>query len=134
MYSLINIVLSAKKLKDFSNPRGWMNTILLNNYKNKIAKLTRTKNKEESYDSKYFSGADEPALEDSNNFLNECIDDALQRFALEHPQRAEAIKLRFISDIDLRELSVLIERPYQATRKFISESYKRFRPFAEACN
>jgi RNA polymerase sigma factor (sigma-70 family) len=72
-------------------------------------------------------------LEASNSeWIQRCVNENLQLFAKEHPERAEAIMLQ-LDDEPVARIAVVIGRSEQATRKFLSESKKKLIDFLMPC-
>lgn len=64
--------------------------------------------------------------------MHDCIMDALKRLRKVSAERAEVLRLDF-EEMSTLEISKIIDRTELATRKFLSESRKAFRKYAEPC-
>lgn len=62
-----------------------------------------------------------------------CVSQALQRFARHHPERAEAIRLLHLEQWSGEQLAAYLGRTAGATREFISQCRRVFKPYVQAC-
>lgn len=70
---------------------------------------------------------------DTSTELQRCVQQALQRFAKAHPERAQAIRLMHQEDWSIAQIAQLLERTPAATKEFLSQCRKAFRKFVEPC-
>lgn len=65
--------------------------------------------------------------------LNACIDGAFSVFAKAHLERADALRKVECDDWPIRDLAEYLGRTEAATRQYLTECRKKFRPFLERC-
>lgn len=74
-----------------------------------------------------------PACDLSGGSIDDCVAQALQRFAREHPERADALRLVHLERWTGEQLAAYLGRTPGATREFLSQCRRVFRPFIEPC-
>jgi DNA-directed RNA polymerase specialized sigma24 family protein len=62
-----------------------------------------------------------------------CIQEQLVKFREAEPKRAEVIEF-ILKGFSTEEIRLILGRSYGATREFMSQCRKKFRPFIEICN
>jgi len=83
----------------------------------------------------------DPARNDDTSIANDytfysvrdCIKDAFRRFSIAHEERSDALRLASIEGWTTAELAVYLDRTPGATREYISQCRKAFKPYAEVC-
>lgn len=75
------------------------------------------------------AGADDP----SSQALQECVSYALQRFARDHPERAEALRLLHLEKWSIAQVAAFIGRTAGATKEFLSQCRRVFKPYLKPC-
>jgi DNA-directed RNA polymerase specialized sigma24 family protein len=84
---------------------------------------------------------DDSVLEDSNHSsvgtglasLEDCVQIAFEKFSESHKERAEVLRLATIEGWSMNELATFLSRTVGATREYVSQCRKYFRPFLELC-
>lgn len=66
--------------------------------------------------------------------LDECVRNAFARFSAQEPERASALRLVAIEGWSSKELAAHLERSPGATREYVSQCRKVFRPFVQPCH
>jgi len=64
--------------------------------------------------------------------VEDCMKQGMRAFKTEEPARCHALELQR-DGYSIDEISTLIERSVAATKEFISQSKKKFRPYIEPC-
>jgi len=65
--------------------------------------------------------------------LQRCVQHALQRFAKDYPQRAEALRLLHLEHWSIAQVADFIARTAGATKEFLSQCRVVFRPYLRPC-
>jgi len=65
--------------------------------------------------------------------LDECVKGALVRFSQEHAEKAETLTLAAVQGWTTAELAEFLSRTLGATREYISQCRKHFKPYLEPC-
>ncbi len=82
-------------------------------------------------------GADERMAsapdETPGDSIEECVQSAFRQFAGRHPERAEVLRLSTIEGWSIAELAAFLSRTLGATREYVSQCRKRFRPYLDLC-
>jgi RNA polymerase sigma-70 factor, ECF subfamily len=74
-----------------------------------------------------------PACETPAGAIDDCVERALQRFARQHPERADALRLLHIERWSGEQLAAWLGRTPGAAREYLSQCRRIFRPFVEPC-
>jgi len=69
----------------------------------------------------------------SDQALNDCVSSALERFKRVQEDRAVALRLFHMEGWTIDELSGFLDRSYSATKQFLHECRKAFRPYIGPC-
>ena len=72
-------------------------------------------------------------MEEKSQTRSGCIQEQLAKFREAEPKRAEVIEL-LLKEFNTEEIRLIIGRSYGATREFMSQCRKKFKPFIEICN
>lgn len=73
------------------------------------------------------------AQRDSGATLDDCVQDAFRRFGADHSGKAEVLTLATIHGWSTEELAAFLNRTLGATREYISQCRKFFKPYLEPC-
>ncbi|RMH12774.1 MAG: RNA polymerase sigma factor [Gammaproteobacteria bacterium] len=65
--------------------------------------------------------------------LEECVREAFQRFGQDHRERAETLTLAAVQGWSTAELAEFLGRSLGATRQYVSQCRKFFKPYLEPC-
>lgn len=69
----------------------------------------------------------------SSQAVQRCVHRAFQRFAWEHPERAEALRLLHLEQWSIAQVAAFIGRTAGATKEFLSQCRRVFRPYLQPC-
>ena len=61
------------------------------------------------------------------------MQEQLKIFREKEPKHAEVVEF-ILKDLNTEQIRLIIGRSYGATREFMSQCRKKFRPFLEICN
>jgi len=65
--------------------------------------------------------------------LDECVKQAFSRFSKQQPEKAETLTLASVQGWSTKELAEFLGRTLGATREYISQCRKHFKPYLEPC-
>lgn len=129
----VQVVRNIDSYRDEGSFSAWIWTIARNRLISEYRKSSNHLNEME---------LDENLIEDiainsDNNLdqeaLQKCVQDAFQRFSLQHQERAHALTLFAIYGWTIEEMSSFLDRTVAATREYLSQSRKKLRPFLKPC-
>ena len=128
-FSIDKLCMQSKSIKDIEFARTWMYQVLRNmiNDKGRILKKNREVPFDEDRD-QYQA----PKILEENQTRSGCVQEQLAKFREAEPQRAEVIDL-IQKGFNTEEIRLIIKRSYGATREFMSQCRKKFKPFIEIC-
>lgn len=66
-------------------------------------------------------------------WVRDCLHRQMQRFEVEHPERAECIAAVVLRDWGIDELSEFLGRTLSATKEYLSQCRKKLRAYLEEC-
>lgn len=69
----------------------------------------------------------------ASNAIDLCVARALQRFAREHPERADALRLAHIEQWSGAQVAAFLDRTPGATREFLRQCRRIFQAFVAPC-
>ena len=75
---------------------------------------------------------DPPAAIKPDEDPSDCVDQGLDSFSRQDPERAYALQL-WVADIDVKEIADRLGRSYGATRQYLTECRKKLKPYVEPC-
>ena len=109
-------------------PMGWMMVIAKNKAKDFWRK---NKNSSVPFDEELDERLHVPL--DREESLESCVSNGITEFQKqEGPDRAAVLAWK-ISGVSLQDISKRLNRSYDATRQFVSQTYKKFKPFVMHC-
>lgn len=73
------------------------------------------------------------AEDSSSCAVQQCVGHALQRFAKDHPERAEALRMLHLEQWSIAQVAVFIGRTAGATKEFLSQCRRAFRSYLKPC-
>ena len=91
------------------------------------------KNREVPLDEERDQSQSPKILEENGQSRSGCIQEQLVKFREADPERAEVIEF-ILKGFSTEEIRLILGRSYGATREFMSQCRKKFRPFIEICN
>ena len=129
-FSIDKLCMQSDSIKNIEFARTWMYQVLRNmiNDKGRILKKNREVPFDEDRD-QYQA----PKILEENQTRSGCVQEQLAKFREAEPQRAEVIEL-IQKGFSTEEIRLILGRSYGATREFMSQCRKKFRPFIEICN
>lgn len=65
--------------------------------------------------------------------LQRCVVEGIQRFAREHPERADAVRLLHLEGWSVAQLAPYLGRTAGATREFLSQCRRVLKPYLQPC-
>ena len=128
-FTIDKLCFKSDSIKDIKFARTWMYQVLRNmvNDKGRILKKNREVPFDEDRDQ--FQA---PKILEENQTRSGCVQEQLAKFREAEPQRAEVIDL-IQEGFSTEEIRLIIKRSYGATREFMSQCRKKFKPFIEIC-
>ena len=123
------LCMKSNSIRNIEYARTWMYQVL----RNMINDLGRvlTKNKEvpldEGRDQSY-----ESASVEKNQTKSDCVQEQLRIFRDNEPRYAEVVEY-ILKGFNTEQIRLIIGRSYGATREFMSQCRKKFKPFLEVC-
>ena len=128
-FSIDKLCMQSDSIKNIEFARTWMYQVLRNmiNDKGRILKKNREVPFDEDRD-QYQA----PKILEENQTRSGCVQEQLAKFREAEPQRAEVIDL-IQKGFNTEEIRLIIKRSYGATREFMSQCRKKFKPFIEIC-
>ena len=125
------LTMKSDSIKNIEFARTWMYRVLRNMIidqgrmlkKNRVVPLDE--NRDQSQAPKIY--------EEKNQTPSDCVQEQLAIFRESEPKYAETLEL-ILNGLGPEEIRLVIGRSYGATREFMSQCRKKFRPFIEICN
>ena len=123
------LCMQSDSIKNIEFARTWMYRVLRNmvNDKGRVLKKNREVPFDEDRDQ-----SQAPKILEENQTRSGCVQEQLAKFREAEPQRAEVIDL-IQKGFNTEEIRLIIKRSYGATREFMSQCRKKFKPFIEIC-
>ena len=128
-FSIDKLCMQSDSIKNIEFARTWMYQVLRNMINDKGRVLT--KNREVPFDEDR-DQSQAPKILEENQTRSGCVQEQLAKFREAEPQRAEVIDL-IQKGFNTEEIRLIIKRSYGATREFMSQCRKKFKPFIEIC-
>ena len=125
-----NLCMKSDSIKNIEFARTWMYQVFRNMINDQGRMLIRNRevpldeNKDQAYEQKTY---------DKNQTLTDCVQEQLKIFREKEPKHAEVVEF-ILKDLNTEQIRLIIGRSYGATREFMSQCRKKFRPFLEICN
>ena len=128
-FTIDKLCFQSDSIKDIEFARTWMYQVLRNmvNDKGRILKKNREVPFDEDRDQ-----SQAPKILEENQTRSGCVQEQLAKFREAEPKRAEVIGF-IIDGLSPEEIGRIIDRSYGATREFMSQCRKKFKPFIEIC-
>ena len=129
-FTIDKLYMQSDSIKDIEFARTWMYRVLRNmvNDKGRVLKKNREVPFNEDRDQ-----SQAPKILEENQTRSGCVQEQLAKFREAEPKRAEVMGF-IIDGLSPEEIGRIIDRNYGATREFMSQCRKKFRPFIEICN
>jgi RNA polymerase sigma-70 factor (ECF subfamily) len=124
------LCMKSDSIKNIEFARTWMYQVFRNMINDQGRMLIRNRevpldeNKDQAYEQKTY---------DKNQTLTDCVQEQLKIFREKEPKHAEVVEF-ILKDLNTEQIRLIIGRSYGATREFMSQCRKKFRPFLEICN
>ena len=124
------LYMKSDSIKNIEFARTWMYQVFRNMINDQGRMLIRSRevpldeNKDQAYEQKTY---------DKNQTLTDCVQEQLKIFREKEPKHAEVVEF-ILKDLNTEQIRLIIGRSYGATREFMSQCRKKFRPFLEICN
>ena len=129
--TFVNIVRSCDKFRGDCEIRMWLWTVARNCM---LMHFRANKNDLESeYDDSIVNDSEHHEQTMDFASLEDCVQDAFLKFSEQFTERAEVLRLATIEGWSMKELSTFLSRTVGATREYVSQCRKYFRPFLELC-
>ena len=124
------LTMQSDSIKDIEFARTWMYQVLRNmvNDKGRVLKKNREVPFDEDRDQ-----SQAPKILEENQTRSGCVQEQLAKFRESDPKHAETLDF-ILNGLSPEEIRLVIGRSYGATREFMSQCRKKFRPFIEICN
>ena len=124
------LYMKSDSIKNIEFARTWMYQVFRNMINDQGRMLIRNRevpldeNKDQAYEQRTY---------DKNQALTDCVQEQLKIFREKEPKHAEVVEF-ILKDLNTEQIRLIIGRSYGATREFMSQCRKKFRPFLEICN
>ena len=130
-FTIDKLYLQSNSIKNIEFARTWMYSVL-NNMVNDQGRILK-KNREEPLDEERDQSQSPKIMNEKSQTRSGCIQEQLVKFREAEPKRAEVIEF-ILKGFSTEEIRLILGRSYGATREFMSQCRKKFRPFIEICN
>tara|TARA_B110000261_G_scaffold145864_1_gene169581 strand:+ start:44 stop:625 length:582 start_codon:yes stop_codon:yes gene_type:complete len=129
-FTIDKLTMQSDSIKDIEFARSWMYRVLRNmvNDKGRVLKKNREVPFDEDRDQ-----SQAPKILEENQTRSGCVQEQLAKFRESDPKHAETLDF-ILNGLSPEEIRLVIGRSYGATREFMSQCRKKFRPFIEICN
>ena len=129
-FTIDKLTMQSDSIKDIEFARTWMYQVLRNmvNDKGRVLKKNREVPFDEDRDQ-----SQAPKILEENQTRSGCVQEQLAKFRESDPKHAETLDF-ILNGLSPEEIRLVIGRSYGATREFMSQCRKKFRPFIEICN
>ena len=130
-FTIDKLCMRSNSIKNIEFARTWMYSVLNNmvNDQGRILKKTREVPLDEERDQSQLP----KIMNEKSQTSSGCIQEQLVKFREAEPKRAEVIEF-ILKGFSTEEIRLILGRSYGATREFMSQCRKKFRPFIEICN
>lgn len=124
------LCMKSDSIKNIEFARTWMYQVFRNMINDQGRMLIRNRevpldeNSDQAYEQRTY---------DKNQTLTDCVQEQLKIFREKEPKHAEVVEF-ILKDLSTEQIRLIIGRSYGATREFMSQCRKKFRPFLEVCN
>ena len=129
-FTIDKLYMQSNSIKNIEFARTWMYSVLTNmvNDQGRILK----KNREVPLDEERDQSRSPKIMDEKGQTRSGCIQEQLVKFREAEPKRAEVIEF-ILKGFSTEEIRLILGRSYGATREFMSQCRKKFRPFIEIC-
>ena len=123
------LCMKSDSIEHIEYARTWMYMVFRNmiNDQGRVLTKNREVSLDEARDQSY-----EEASGEKNQTRSDCVQEQLKIFRDKEPKHAEVVDY-ILKDFDVEEVRLTIGRSYGATRQFMSQCRKKFKPFLERC-
>ena len=123
------LYMKSDSIEHIEYARTWMYMVFRNmiNDQGRVLIKNREVSLDEARDQSY-----EEASGEKNQTRSDCVQEQLKIFRDKEPKHAEVVDY-ILKDFDVEEVRLAIGRSYSATRQFMSQCRKKFKPFLERC-
>lgn len=128
----ISVTRQAGSFRGESKVSTWIYRIAENRF---IDQVRRKKPEDQVDDEAWGKVADTLAHDQSNpgQAVDDCVSRALQQFARQSSERAEALRRVALDDWSIDDLAHFLGRTNAATREYLSQTRKKVREFMQPC-
>ena len=123
------LCMKSDSIEHIEYARTWMYMVFRNMINDQGRLLI--KNREVSLDEARDKSYEEASVE-KNQTKSDCVQEQLKIFRDKEPKHAEVVDY-ILKGFDVEEVRLTIGRSYAATRQFMSQCRKKFKPFLERC-
>ena len=123
------LCMKSDSIEHIEYARTWMYMVFRNMINDQGRVLT--KNREVSLDEARDQSYEEATAEKTQT-KSDCVQEQLKIFRDKEPKHAEVVDY-ILKGFDVEEVRLTIGRSYGATRQFMSQCRKKFKPFLERC-
>ena len=123
------LFMKSDSIEQIEYARTWMYMVFRNMINDQGRVLT--KNREVSLDEARDQSYEEATVEKTQT-KSDCVQEQLKIFRDKEPKHAEVVDY-ILKDFDVEEVRLTIGRSYGATRQFMSQCRKKFKPFLKRC-
>jgi len=123
------LYMKSDSIEHIEYARTWMYMVFRNmiNDQGRVLIKNREVSLDEARDQSY-----EEASVDKSQTKSDCVQEQLKIFRDKEPKHAEVVDY-ILKGFDVEEVRLTIGRSYAATRQFMSQCRKKFKPFLERC-
>ena len=123
------LCMKSDSIEHIEYARTWMYMVFRNmiNDQGRVLIKNREVSLDEARDQSY-----EEASGEKNQTRSDCVQEQLKIFRDKEPKHAEVVDY-ILKGFDVEEVRLTIGRSYAATRQFMSQCRKKFKPFLERC-
>ena len=123
------LCMKSDSIEHIEYARTWMYMVFRNmiNDQGRVLTKNREVSLDEARDQSY-----EEVLVEKNQTRSDCVQEQLKIFRDKEPKHAEVVDY-ILKGFDVEEVRLTIGRSYAATRQFMSQCRKKFKPFLERC-
>ena len=130
-FTVGKLCMKSNSIKNIEFARSWMYRVFLNMVNDQGRMLIR--NREVPLDEERDQSQSPKIMNEKSQTRSGCIQEQLVKFREAEPKRAEVIEF-ILKGFSTEEIRLILGRSYGATREFMSQCRKKFRPFIEICN
>jgi len=128
--SFVSIVRHCKKFRNECDIKLWLWKIARNTM---LSQFRKKKHHYEDIDEMVDCLPAKEIPECASLSLDECVKNALMHFGKEQAEKAETLTLAAVQGWSMQELAEFLGRTLGATREYVSQCRKHFKPYLESC-